>query len=248
MRTLFMVGIIGVAIALGGCKKNAQKPAIAKKTTKKVNKTVKPIKKKQSIKQKKEAKKMTETKTEQVKAVTGPIALKDALAGVKGKGEKLVATIVTSRGKFTCELFHKETPVTVANFVGLALGEQPYKNPKTRRWTKGKFYDGLVFHRVIPSFMVQGGDPLGTGTGGPGYKFRDEFKPNLKFDKPGKLAMANAGPGTNGSQFFITEVPTPWLDGHHTIFGQCDPVSLVTDIIKGGNSKTKIESITVEWR
>jgi len=247
MRTLFMAVIMILAFASVGCKKKAQ-PATKTLT----NKVVKTEKTKQSAqtaakpaKQKKqEAKKMAET----VKAVTGPIAIKDALAGVKGKGEKLVATIVTSRGKFTCELFYKETPATVANFVGLALGEQPYKDVKTGKWTKGNFYNGLVFHRVIPNFMIQGGDPMGKGTGGPGYKFQDEFKPNLKFDKPGKLAMANAGPGTNGSQFFITEVPTPWLDGHHTIFGQCEPVSLIKNIVTGGNGGTKIEAITIEWQ
>lgn len=247
MRTLLMVGIMGLALAAMGCKKNVKTLATTKKvvSAEKVKQSARPVK----TKQKQEAKKMTETTNDHaVKAVSGPIDLKDALAGVKGKGEKLVATIVTSRGKFTCELFYKATPVTVANFVGLALGEQPYKDVKTGKWAKGKFYDGLVFHRVIPNFMIQGGDPLGTGTGGPGYKFKDEFKPNLKFDKPGKLAMANAGPGTNGSQFFITQVPTTWLNGHHTIFGQCEPVSLVGDIVKGGNGTTKIEAITVEWR
>ena len=182
------------------------------------------------------------------KPVKGPISLEDALKGVKGKGEKLIATIVTNRGKFTCELFYKETPVTVANFVGLALGEQPFRDPKLGIWKKGRFYDGLVFHRVIPQFMIQGGDPKGNGTGGPGYKFRDEIKADLKFDQLGLLAMANAGPGTNGSQFFITEVPTPWLNGHHTIFGKCEPASLVTEIAKAGNGATKITTITVEWR
>ena len=130
------------------------------------------------------------------------------------------AIIETSKGTITAELFEKDAPVTVANFVGLATGTKEYKDLKTGQTKKSHFYDGLVFHRVIPNFMIQGGDPLGVGTGGPGYQFQDEIVPSLTFDKPGKLAMANAGPGTNGSQFFITVAPTPWLNGHHTIFGQ----------------------------
>jgi peptidyl-prolyl cis-trans isomerase A (cyclophilin A) len=121
--------------------------------------------------------------------------------------------------------------MTVANFVGLARGTRPWKDPKTGSWvTKKPLYDGLIFHRVIPGFMIQGGDPLGTGTGNPGYRFEDEFSPDLKFDKPALLAMANAGPATNGSQFFITEGTPEHLTGRHTIFGQCDPLSLVTKI------------------
>ena len=251
MYRVFMIGLVVAAMGLGGCKKK-ESPKPAKKVSAQQVKTGAKAQKKpktQAKKVKKEAKKAMENKTEaSVKPVQGPISLKEALKGVKGKGEKLVATIVTSRGKFTCELFYKQTPITVANFVGLALGEQPYKDVKTGQWKKGRFYDGLVFHRVIPKFMIQGGDPRGNGTGGPGYKFQDEIKPNLKFDKPGKLAMANAGPGTNGSQFFITEVPTPWLNGHHTIFGQCEPINLVKEIARGGNSTTKIEAVTVEWR
>src|SRR4029077_5331467 len=124
------------------------------------------------------------------------------------------------KGTITVTLFDKQAPVTIANFMGLANGTKEYKDPKTGQMKKSKFYDGLTFHRVIPNFMIQGGDPLGTGTGGPGYKFEDEFVSDLVFDKPGKLAMANSGPATNGSQFFITVAPTPWLNGHHTIFGQ----------------------------
>ncbi|MDR0823269.1 MAG: peptidylprolyl isomerase [Endomicrobium sp.] len=119
------------------------------------------------------------------------------------------AEIKTNLGTMKFELLDKNAPITVANFVDLATGKKTGK----------KFYDGLKFHRVIPEFMIQGGCPLGTGTGGPGYKFEDEIDKNLKFDKGGILAMANAGPNTNGSQFFITEVATPWLNGNHTIFG-----------------------------
>ena len=123
------------------------------------------------------------------------------------------AVIKTSKGDIKLRLFASKTPVTVANFVNLA---------------KRGFYDGLTFHRVIPDFMIQGGCPHGTGTGGPGYRFEDECTPELKHDAPGKLSMANAGPGTNGSQFFITHVPTPWLDGRHTVFGE---------VLDGGDQK-----------
>lgn len=130
------------------------------------------------------------------------------------------ALIETSMGDIEIELFEDKAPTTVANFVGLAEGTKEFTDLKTGKKTKKRFYDGLTFHRVIPDFMIQGGCPLGTGTGGPGYKFEDETKNGLKFNKPGLLAMANSGPNTNGSQFFITEVSTPWLDGNHTIFGQ----------------------------
>ena len=125
------------------------------------------------------------------------------------------ATLQTNAGPITVEFFDDDAPKTVENFRRLA-GEG--------------FYDGLIFHRVIPGFMIQGGDPLGVGTGNPGYRFQDEFSPDLKFDKPGLLAMANAGPGTNGSQFFITEGTPAHLTGRHTIFGECEPLSLVTKI------------------
>jgi len=141
------------------------------------------------------------------------------------------ATIETSMGTIEVQLFDKETPITVANFTGLATGTKEYTDPKTGQKKKSNFYDGLIFHRVIPNFMIQGGDPLGVGTGGPGYSFADEIVPSLTFDKPGKLAMANAGPNTNGSQFFITVAPTPWLNGHHTIFGQVTKGQDVVDAI-----------------
>ena len=132
----------------------------------------------------------------------------------------------TSMGRMTCRLFDKEAPQTVANFLGLALGMKPYIDPVTKEKMTKPFFDGTVFHRVIPGFMIQGGDPTGTGMGDPGYMFADEFDHNLNFNVPGRLAMANSGPGTNGSQFFITEVPVPHLDQKHTIFGQCDEPSL----------------------
>jgi peptidyl-prolyl cis-trans isomerase A (cyclophilin A) len=135
------------------------------------------------------------------------------------------ATLKTNRGDIVVHLFPNHAPKTVENFVGLATGEQEYADPKTGQQTKGKFYDGLGFHRIIPNFMIQGGCPLGTGTGGPGYTFKDEFHPELQFNRPYLLAMANAGPGTNGSQFFITTAATDWLNNRHTIFGEVDDAS-----------------------
>lgn len=148
----------------------------------------------------------------------------------------LYLTFETSLGAITCKLFEKEAPITVGRIVGLAIGKTPYQHPRSGLPIRGKrFYDGLTFHRVIPNFMIQGGDPLGTGMGGPrgpGFPFQDEFAPTLKFDVPGRLAMANSGPRTNGSQFFITEVPTPHLNNRHTIFGDCGNAGVVRKIAR----------------
>ena len=130
------------------------------------------------------------------------------------------AVFNTSEGTFKVKLFDEEVPNTVANFTGLAEGTKEFSDPKTGQKTKRPFYDGLVFHRVIEGFMLQGGCPLGTGTGGPGYKFADEFNAKLRHTKPGILSMANAGPNTNGSQFFVTLATTPWLDNKHSVFGE----------------------------
>ncbi len=132
----------------------------------------------------------------------------------------MTARLRTSQGDVVVRLFPDHAPKTVRNFVELSEGTREWTNPATRKTGESKLYDGTIFHRVIPDFMIQGGDRLGTGTGGPGYKFGDEIHPDLSFDRPYLLAMANAGPGTNGSQFFITTVPTPWLNGKHTIFGE----------------------------
>jgi len=133
----------------------------------------------------------------------------------------------TSMGRITCQLFQKQAPEAVANFVGLANGTKDWVDPATHKKVHGKrYYDGTTFHRVIPEFMIQGGDPTGTGMGDPGYSFNDEFDPNLNFDVPGRLAMANSGPNTNGSQFFITEQAYASLNQHYTIFGQCDEPSV----------------------
>ena len=130
------------------------------------------------------------------------------------------AVFETNQGTFVIHLFVDKVPNTCANFIGLAEGTKEFMNPKTRAKEKSPFYDGLTFHRVIKNFMIQGGCPEGTGRGGPGYRFEDEFDPTLRHNKPGILSMANAGPGTNGSQFFITVAPTPHLDNHHTVFGE----------------------------
>jgi peptidyl-prolyl cis-trans isomerase A (cyclophilin A) len=145
--------------------------------------------------------------------------------------EALTATLTTTQGTVTILLFPDHAPKTVRNFVELAEGGREWSDPRTRAVSKDKLYDGTIFHRVIAGFMIQGGDPLGTGTGGPGYQFADEIHPDLRFDKPYLLAMANAGPGTNGSQFFITVGPTPWLNGKHTIFGEVVRGKEVVDAI-----------------
>ncbi|MBD0292659.1 MAG: peptidylprolyl isomerase [Jiangellaceae bacterium] len=149
--------------------------------------------------------------------------------------EELYATLSTNYGDIVVKLFPNHAPTTVRNFVDLAQGQREWTDPRTRQKTTAPLYDGTVFHRVIAGFMIQGGDPLATGRGGPGYQFGDEFHPELVFDRPYLLAMANAGPGTNGSQFFITVGPTPWLNRKHTIFGEvADAASReVVDAIAG---------------
>lgn len=136
-----------------------------------------------------------------------------------GLGKGLYAIFDTTLGEMICRLEEEKTPETVSNFVGLATGEKEYTDPKTGKKSNEPFYNGTIFHRIIKNFMVQGGDRLGQGTGGPGYRFKDEFDSSLKHTQAGILSMANAGPNTNGSQFFITLVPTPWLDGKHSVFG-----------------------------
>src|SRR6266567_6568525 len=147
----------------------------------------------------------------------------------------LYAMFETSEGTIVCKLFEKDAPKTVANFVELAEGKREWTHPSTRKKSKDRLYDGTIFHRVIPDFMIQGGDPQGTGMGGPGYQFEDETKGSPhSFDKPGMLAMANSGPHTNGCNFFITLAPTPWLTGKHTIFGE---------VVEGYNVAEKIVGV-----
>jgi peptidyl-prolyl cis-trans isomerase A (cyclophilin A) len=172
--------------------------------------------------------------------------------------EQLYATLKTNHGDIEIRLFPNHTPVTVRNFVELAEGRREWKHPGTGAVTQDKLYDGTIFHRVISGFMIQGGDPLGNGIGGPGYDFADEFHPDLNFGKPYLLAMANAGPGTNGSQFFITVSPTTWLNRKHTIFGEVadeasrQVVDAIAALPTGGNDRpvddVVIESVVVEKR
>ena len=173
-----------------------------------------------------------------------------------GASGDLYATLHTTLGDIVVRLFPDHAPKTVANFVDLAEGGREWTDPRTRETTKDRLYDGTIFHRVIDGFMIQGGDPLGTGTGGPGYRFADEFHPELAFTRPYLLAMANAGPGTNGSQFFITVAPTQWLTHKHTIFGEVTAGSDVVDAIAttptgaGDRPVTDVvlESVTIERR
>jgi len=148
----------------------------------------------------------------------------------------------TSMGRITCQFYQKQAPKAVANFIALAEGTQEWTDPTTHQKHHKPYFNGTIFHRVIPGFMIQGGDPTGTGMGDPGYAFRDEFDPNLNFDKPGRLAMANSGPNTNGSQFFITEQGYDSLNQHYTLFGQCDDASVdvvkaITGVPRDGNDK-----------
>ena len=159
------------------------------------------------------------------------------------------ATLETSKGPIRVRLFPDTAPKTVENFVGLATGTKASRDPATGTEQHKPFYDGTVFHRVIPDFMIQGGDPLGNGRGGPGYQFEDEVGGPHRFDRPGYLAMANAGPNTNGSQFFITQVPTPWLDGKHTIFGEVVEGMDVVDAIAAaerGPGDRPVEDLRLE--
>jgi peptidyl-prolyl cis-trans isomerase A (cyclophilin A) len=165
--------------------------------------------------------------------------------------EELFATLRTNHGDIEVKLFPNHAPKTVANFVELAEGAREWTDPRTGAKSHAPLYDGTVFHRVIADFMIQGGDPLGTGTGGPGYQFADEFHPDLAFDRPYLLAMANAGPGTNGSQFFITVAPTTWLNRKHTIFGEVSGAAgrKVVDVIAGTEvnpSSRPVEDVVIE--
>ncbi|HLH05926.1 MAG TPA: peptidylprolyl isomerase [Terriglobales bacterium] len=167
-----------------------------------------------------------------------PLALIVSAAAQTAPKPHPTAIIETTMGNITCELFPDKAPMTVANFIGLATGTKDWINPASHVKKHGvPLYDGTIFHRVIPDFMIQGGDPLGNGVGDAGYTFKDEFS-DLRFDIPGRLAMANSGPNTNSSQFFITQVPTPHLNNRHTIFGQCSPVSLIGEIARQPRNQT----------
>lgn len=178
-----------------------------------------------------------------VRALCLTLMLLPALSFAQGKfmklaeeGKDLYATLTTTQGEIVVRFFSKDAPKTVANFVGLATGEKEFIDPSTGKPTRRNFYDGLIFHRVIPNFMIQGGDPEGSGRGGPGYTFGDEFQSKRGFDKVGLLAMANRGPATNGSQFFITTATPTHLNNRHTIFGEV--ISGYENVVKLGEVKT----------
>ncbi len=170
-----------------------------------------------------------------------------------GLGKGLFAQFETNKGNWIVQLEEEKTPETVKNFVGLATGQKEYQDPKTNQKSNEPFYNGTIFHRVIKNFMIQGGDRLGQGTGGPGYRFKDEFHPTLKHTGPGLLSMANAGPGTNGSQFFITLVPCGWLDGKHSIFGKVvkgmETIEAIGAVATGAQDRpreeVKISTVTI---
>jgi peptidyl-prolyl cis-trans isomerase A (cyclophilin A) len=215
MRSLSAIVVVGALLATSACN--------VKELEEKNKKLEGDLKTCQAdLKSAEQAKKNLEKKVSQATSPPPPPVNVDEVAkslGIK-PGDKLYATFVTSMGTITAELFWDKAPNTVQNFVGLAEGTKEWTDPKTGQKVKRPLYDGTIFHRVIPDFMIQGGDPLGNGTGGPGYKFADEFHPSLRHTGPGVLSMANSGRNTNGSQFFITEKATPWLDNKHTIFGQ----------------------------
>ena len=173
-----------------------------------------------------------------------PFSLEQATVGLSGSGE-LVAKLETGLGNIVIQLFAEKAPNTVANFVGLARGLRKFKDAKTGEWVAKPFYDGLTFHRSVPKFMIQGGCPRGDGRGGPGYVFDDEFAPDLSHDKPGVVSMVNAGKDTNGSQFFITEVPVPHLERVHPIFGQVTSGLDVVHAIARSSKPIVIKKVTV---
>lgn len=215
IKKVFWIYLFAFLLAAFSFRADAQESTTGKEATKEVVKSETKVEKKS----KKEA------KADDKKA-------KDS----KGKKE-MFALFETSKGDFKVKLLSEVAPKTVENFVGLAEGTKEWTDPKTNKQVKKPFYDGLVFHRVIKDFMIQGGCPIGNGTGGPGYRFNDEFLPGApKHNKPGYLSMANAGPNTNGSQFFVTTVATPWLDNRHTIFGEVVEGMDVVHAIE--NSKT----------
>ena len=188
-----------------------------------------------------------------------PAAHSQTAPGAPTAGQRepgLYMTFQTDKGNIACKLFEKESPITVGKMVGLAIGKISYIDPRTKQQNRNKFFDGLTFHRVIPGFMIQGGDPLGTGTGapgGPGFPYQNETTPGLTFNMPGRLAMANAGPNTNASQFFITEAAYPSLNGGYTIWGQCqnpDVVKAITSVQRDAQDKpltpVHIQHVVVE--
>ncbi len=177
----------------------------------------------------------------------GSETAEEILASIPGEGS-LHATIVTNMGTIECTLYEERAPNTVANFVGLATGRKTYIDNETEQPTRGNFYDGLIFHRVIPDFMIQGGDPTGTGAGGPGYRFPDEFHPLLRHTSAGTMSMANSGPNTNGSQFFVCDAATGWLDDRHSVFGTCENHDVIARLarVPTGPANRPLQDVIIE--
>ncbi|MEE2789770.1 MAG: peptidylprolyl isomerase [Myxococcota bacterium] len=179
-----------------------------------------------------------------------------SLEGLAGTGPHLLMTLATSLGDIQCRLFHRRAPRTVRAFVGLARGRTAFRDHKTGEWVKRPFYDGLIFHRVVPNYMIQAGCPEGTGFGGPGFEMKDEFHPELRHDRPGILSLANAGPHSGGSQFFITEKPIPMLDNRFAVFGLCKTIEIIRQIARvpvrqlpkhWPREDVKIDTISLQW-
>ena len=180
----------------------------------------------------------------------------DSLSNLDGSGPHLIARITTTHGSIRCRLFHRRAPMTVRAFVGLARALKPFRDHRTGVWTKRKFYNGLLFHRVVPDYMIQGGCPEGTGFGGPGFQLKDEFHPELRHDRPGVLSLANAGPHSGGSQFFITEKAIPMLDNRFAVFGVCENLEVVRAIARVAvkqlpkhwpREDVKIDTVSFQW-
>lgn len=177
----------------------------------------------------------------------GSETTQEILDAVPGSGN-LVAVLHTTIGDLEVDLYEQQAPNTVANFVGLAMGTKTWKDPETGQLRRDPYYDGVIFHRIIKNFMIQGGDRTGTGRGGPGYSFKDEFNPELRHTGPGILSMANSGPNTNGSQFFICEVATPHLDGRHAVFGKARDAALVAKLasVKTGSGDRPVDEVRID--
>lgn len=243
MKKIMVWGLMVVFLMAVPCFAGCDKPQ-AKSQTKAVAKAPLPVKMNTP-----EPLVVPQQQAESIKKGALVEATTDGILAKTGKKFEpgLYAIFDTTQGRIIGKLFDKRAPKTVANFVGLATGTKEYKDAKTGEMKTGHFYDGLIFHRVIPGFMIQGGCPLGRGTGGPGYKFADEFHPELRHSKAGMFSMANAGPGTNGSQFFITEGPTPHLDNRHSVFGEVvegmDVVHKIATVKKGMHDKPVVDVV-----
>ncbi len=254
----FVLGSVGFVVGLAACRgapKELEPPdqAASTKTTQAASSKAAPATSPKSSASPKPAAPPSEEGSARADGdpLKGTFTLADATKDLKGKGP-IVAKIETSKGSLQCRLYDDKAPITVANFIGLATGKRTWRDPNTKQWVNKPAYDGTTFHRVIKGFMIQGGDPQGTGAGEPGYVIPDEIWEGAKHDRAGLLCMANRGPNTNGAQFFITDAGPAHLDGGYTIFGECAPVSVVHDIANVATDPTDrpttpvtIKSVTI---